>query len=73
MSEFEKPPTSVNKRRGVLDKENETYSNINDIEEEQPYYWYQGVGSLTGGSVNANVTHRGIQVTYNGESVIHFP
>lgn len=67
MSEFNDAP----KGKGVLWIGQDTYGNVMDFDGTQPYYTYQGIGSLTGGSTRTNVTHNGIQVSYNGVSVLH--
>jgi len=70
MSDFNEAPRK-GKRRAVIWWGNSTYGSIDKVDGNQPYYTYQGIGSLTGQNVSLNVTHNNIQVTYNGESVIH--
>ena len=70
MSDFNEAPRK-GKRRAVIWWGNSTYGSIDKVDGKQPYYTYQGIGPLTGQSTSLNVTHNNIQVTYNGESVIH--
>ena len=74
MSNFDDAPNNINKHKAVLNKDGETYSPLDEVDGKQPYYSYQGVGSLTGGNtyiVSVPVTHLGINVTFNNEFVIH--
>lgn len=66
---FYKAPSS--KRKGVLYWGKDTYGNIIDIDGKQPYYTYQGIGSLTGGAHRLEVTHNNIPVQYNLIQVTH--
>ena len=46
--EFFDAPISSN--RAVLNWSKSTYSTVVDVDGKQPYYTYQGIGSLTGGT-----------------------
>jgi len=50
-SEFFQAPVNAGQKRAVLDKKNDTYSPVKDVNGTQAYYSYQGIGSLTGGTV----------------------
>jgi len=54
---FNTPPKVINKKRAVINWSTSTYGNIEDC--DQPYYTYQGIGSLSGNSTS----------TVNGEEV----
>ena len=69
MSDFNEAPKK--NKRAVIWWGNSTYGSIDKVDGEQPYYTYQGIGSLTGQNASLSVTHNTLQVTYNGESVIH--
>ena len=47
------------------------YISPDEIDDKEPYYYSQGIGSLTSQSTSINVTYNGLQVSYNGESVIN--
>jgi hypothetical protein len=47
--EFYDAPTRANKK-AVIWWSNSTYGSVNDVNGKQPYYTYQGIGSLTGGT-----------------------
>ncbi len=49
--EFYDAPTGKNK--GVLNWSKSTYSTVVNFDGTQPYYTYQGIGSLTGGSTQS--------------------
>lgn len=46
--QFNEPPNTVNSDRAVLNKGSGTYSPLAEVAGKQPYYWYQGVGKVTG-------------------------
>jgi uncharacterized protein len=49
--EFFDPPRTG--KKAVLNWSKSTYSTLVEIDGEQPYYTYQGIGSLTGGSTQS--------------------
>ena len=58
-------------KKAFLNVGNSTYSTLVEVDGKQPYYTYQGIGSLTGGGTQSTVTHNGLIVIHNGENVIH--
>ena len=72
MSDFNEAPRK-GKRRAVIWWGNSTYGSIDKVDGKQPYYTYQGIGSLTGQNLTNKdiVTHEGIWVTSENENVTH--
>jgi len=70
MSDFNEMPRYLMNRKSVLSHTGK-YVPPNEVDGEQPYYYAQGIGSLTGQNASLNVTHNTLQVTFNGESVTH--
>ena len=64
-------PSSA-KSYGVLNKHQSKYGALSDVDGEQPYYWYQGVGNITG-TAQTNVIHQGVNVVYNNVQVVTIP
>ncbi len=57
MGDFNEAPKGVNTKKAVVNWSTSTYGKIEDC--DQPYYTYQGIGSLTGNSTS----------TVNGQEV----
>ena len=64
-------PSSA-KPYGVLNKKQSKYGPLDDVDGEQPYYWYQGVGNITG-TAQTNVIHQGVNVVYMNVQVVTIP
>lgn len=71
MSKFNDPPKGASRRRAVLNWQGETYSPLDEVDGEQPYYTYQGIGNITGRKI-LNVVHNGQNVVHNGRNVISY-
>jgi len=72
MSDFNEMPRYLMNRKSVLSHTGK-YVPPDKVDGEQPYYYAQGIGSLTGQNLTNKdiVTHEGIWVTSENENVTH--